>query len=140
MESKIAVCALQAFLFILIVLNPNATTTTDKKPNETLFGRTITAWHIKASLYPVIAMNTLAGILYTVVYIPSPWSIGEIIAACTCLTGCIVRLWAYATLGHLFTFELAIRKGHKLVTTGPYVFARHPSYTAFGLAFIGRIA
>lgn len=45
-----------------------------------------------------------------------------------------IRLWAMNTLGRLFTFTLSIRKGHKLITDGPYAYARHPSYTGiYGL-------
>jgi len=39
------------------------------------------------------------------------------------------RVWSMHTLGHLFTFTLSIRKGHKLIAHGPYAFVRHPSYT-----------
>lgn len=42
----------------------------------------------------------------------------------------LVRLACYKYLGRLFTFELAIREDHILVTTGPYSIVRHPAYTA----------
>lgn len=38
-----------------------------------------------------------------------------------------LRLWAKATLGSSFTYELAVPEG--LVTTGPYAVLVHPSYT-----------
>ena len=41
----------------------------------------------------------------------------------------MLRLWCYKTLGSLFTFELAIRHNHKLITSGPYAIVRHPGYT-----------
>lgn len=44
--------------------------------------------------------------------------------------GTILRVTCYRTLGKFFTFELTLRPGHSLVTTGPYAFVRHPSYTA----------
>jgi protein-S-isoprenylcysteine O-methyltransferase Ste14 len=40
-------------------------------------------------------------------------------------------------LGRFFTFELSIRDGHKLITSGPYSVVRHPSYTGLLMCFIG---
>lgn len=60
------------------------------------------------------------------------------------LVGCLlslggmgIRLWCYQALGRLFTFELALLPNHKLITTGPYAFVRHPSYTGGLLALAG---
>ena len=51
----------------------------------------------------------------------------------------LLRLQCYRTLGRFFTFEVSIRKGHQLVTTGPYSIVRHPSYSAVFLMDIGMI-
>lgn len=51
------------------------------------------------------------------------------------VTGAWIRRRCYATLGKFFTFDLSIRKDHKLVTSGPYSIVRHPSYT--GVVFVG---
>ncbi|EPQ56975.1 hypothetical protein GLOTRDRAFT_110369 [Gloeophyllum trabeum ATCC 11539] len=53
------------------------------------------------------------------------------------LFGTYLRHRCFRVLGKLFTFELAIRKDHRLVTEGPYSVVRHPSYTAGVLAFTG---
>jgi protein-S-isoprenylcysteine O-methyltransferase Ste14 len=53
------------------------------------------------------------------------------------LFGGIIRLACYRTLGNLFTFELSIRKNHKLITSGPYAVVRHPSYTGLIMAVLG---
>ncbi|PFH45074.1 hypothetical protein AMATHDRAFT_72002 [Amanita thiersii Skay4041] len=45
------------------------------------------------------------------------------------LIGSYLRLLCYRELGRHFTFELALLKNHRLVTTGPYSIVRHPSYT-----------
>ncbi|KAH7887358.1 hypothetical protein F5I97DRAFT_1935518 [Phlebopus sp. FC_14] len=44
--------------------------------------------------------------------------------------GGLLRWQCYRTLGRHFTFILSLRKGHQLVTSGPYAHIRHPSYTA----------
>ena len=43
--------------------------------------------------------------------------------------GGFIRLSCFRALGRLFTYELSVRKNHKLVTTGPYAIVRHPAYT-----------
>lgn len=58
-----------------------------------------------------------------------PWTILEILATVGALGGSLLRLWAMQTLGHFFTFEVTIRKRHSLITTGPYRWLMHPSYT-----------
>ncbi|KAG5643598.1 hypothetical protein DXG03_000606 [Asterophora parasitica] len=42
--------------------------------------------------------------------------------------GGYIRYRCYRELGTLFTFQVAIRKDHRLVTTGPYGAVRHPGY------------
>ncbi|KAH7928433.1 hypothetical protein BV22DRAFT_1192835 [Leucogyrophana mollusca] len=49
----------------------------------------------------------------------------------------LLRWFCYRELGRLFTFALSVRKGHKLVTTGPYSVVRHPSYTGAIICMIG---
>jgi len=53
------------------------------------------------------------------------------------VAGGLLRWWCYRTLGRFFTFQLSVRKGHQLITTGPYAIVRHPAYTANTLQFIG---
>ncbi|TBU47721.1 hypothetical protein BD309DRAFT_987847 [Dichomitus squalens] len=60
------------------------------------------------------------------------------------LAGCIllvssgvIRQWCYDTLGTFFTFQLALFKEHKLVTSGPYAIVRHPSYTSLVMGRLG---
>ncbi|KAL0947700.1 hypothetical protein HGRIS_013786 [Hohenbuehelia grisea] len=55
----------------------------------------------------------------------------------TMLLACALRVWCYTTLGRLFTYRVAIIPGHKLVTSGPYAHARHPSYTGVFLMLTG---
>lgn len=53
------------------------------------------------------------------------------------MSGQLIRWWAVLTLKDQFTVEVTIRSGHRLVRTGPYRFARHPSYTGMALWFLG---
>lgn len=61
--------------------------------------------------------------------------LGTIITFC----GTTLRLYSFRTLGTLFTFELCIRKDHRLVVDGPYNYVRHPSYTGLILSIIGAL-
>ena len=45
------------------------------------------------------------------------------------LFGSILRLVCFRKLGNLFTFDLTMFPAHTLVTSGPYAYVRHPSYT-----------
>ncbi|KAH0591601.1 hypothetical protein H2248_001653 [Termitomyces sp. 'cryptogamus'] len=51
--------------------------------------------------------------------------------------GTYIRLDCYRTLGHLFTFELAVEPNHKLVKERFYSYVRHPAYTGAMLIVIG---
>ena len=53
--------------------------------------------------------------------------------------GAYVRKACYTEMGKNFTFELTIRKDHRLVTSGPYSVVRHPSYAAVCLVAAGSI-
>jgi protein-S-isoprenylcysteine O-methyltransferase len=48
-----------------------------------------------------------------------------------------LRWWAVITLGKFFTIDVATHDDHALVSTGPFRFVRHPSYTGLLLAFLG---
>ena len=51
--------------------------------------------------------------------------------------GLIIRWISIIHLGRFFTVNVAIAEDHQLVTTGPYRYARHPSYTGTLLIFLG---
>ena len=53
--------------------------------------------------------------------------------------GGLIRMACHRALGRLFTWEMSVRDGHKLVTGGPYAAVRHPSYTGFALIACGNI-
>ncbi|HEX4051040.1 MAG TPA: isoprenylcysteine carboxylmethyltransferase family protein [Steroidobacteraceae bacterium] len=51
--------------------------------------------------------------------------------------GVALRWWAIASLGRLFTVDVAIAADHRLIDRGPYRLIRHPSYAGALLAFLG---
>ncbi|KAG2117172.1 Isoprenylcysteine carboxyl methyltransferase family-domain-containing protein [Suillus discolor] len=53
--------------------------------------------------------------------------------------GGMLRFYCMSTLGKFWSFQLSIRKEHKLVTNGPYSVVRHPSYTGCLLQSVGII-
>ena len=52
-------------------------------------------------------------------------------------TGCLLSVWTFRTLGTNITDTVVTRKVHNLVTTGPYVWVRHPFYCAGALLMLG---
>ncbi|CAA7265235.1 unnamed protein product [Cyclocybe aegerita] len=55
------------------------------------------------------------------------------------LQGDLLRLWCFRELGKHFTFVLTIQKDHKLMTSGPYAYLRHPSYLGIIFGFVGEV-
>lgn len=53
------------------------------------------------------------------------------------LVGAALRLWAILTLGRWFTYDVRVAEGQPVVTTGPYRWVRHPSYTGVILVLLG---
>jgi len=51
--------------------------------------------------------------------------------------GSHARVAAFRELGRFFTFELSLKDDQHLVTTGPYAWVRHPSYTGKILVAVG---
>ncbi|OJA19097.1 hypothetical protein AZE42_10047 [Rhizopogon vesiculosus] len=82
-------------------------------------------------------MQPAVGLLRQIEDMPitSPFLLGTALA----VTGGFIRWWCFRTLGRFFTFKLSVRKGHKLVTSGPYAIVRHPSYMGGIILYIGRV-
>lgn len=60
------------------------------------------------------------------------------------LLGCLLAIFgsrlrwlAYRELGHLYTFEMSIKKDHRLVRSGVYGWVRHPGYTGVAFFVVG---
>lgn len=61
----------------------------------------------------------------------------QLLGAIIWAIGTRLRLAAFARLGKFFRFDISIQRAHKLITTGPYAYVRHPSYTGILLTNIG---
>ena len=56
---------------------------------------------------------------------------------CMIFIGLSYRAWAVYKLGKYFTPTVQIQKEHRLITSGPYKYVRHPSYMGAFLAITG---
>ncbi|KIL64404.1 hypothetical protein M378DRAFT_585208 [Amanita muscaria Koide BX008] len=77
--------------------------------------------------------SVLQGIGTPIVYITRT----NIIGALLIMAGTYIRNSSFVALGPVFTFEVNILKGHKLVKHWPYSVIRHPSYTGLVMTFFG---
>ena len=53
------------------------------------------------------------------------------------VAGIGLRAWSIASLGRFFQYQIKVQPGHRVVTSGPYRYVRHPSYTGIALVLIG---
>ena len=95
--------------------------------------------------YLLIQVTTLAGLGLAIVA-PQAWPglrvaapVGAVIAAGLALgwAGIALRVWSVLTLGRSFQRVVTVTEGQDVVTSGPYQYVRHPSYTGVLLGFLG---
>ena len=55
------------------------------------------------------------------------------------VAGGALRKACYVTMGKQFTYQLALVKDHRLVTSGPYGVVRHPGYTGVLAVMAGML-
>jgi protein-S-isoprenylcysteine O-methyltransferase Ste14 len=48
-----------------------------------------------------------------------------------------LRAWSIVTLGRFFQYRIKVQPGHQVVTSGPYPYVRHPSYTGIAMVLAG---
>jgi len=95
--------------------------------------------------YILIQVTTLGGLLLALVFphtapglhIPGPVVIPVALGAIAAWSGIALRSWATLTLGRSFRRTVTVTGSQAVVTTGPYRFVRHPSYSGILLAFTG---
>ena len=66
---------------------------------------------------------------------PGVWCffVGSAVTAC----GLLFSVWARRHLGVNWSQSVTVKKGHELITSGPYALVRHPIYTGLLMAFAG---
>jgi protein-S-isoprenylcysteine O-methyltransferase len=91
-------------------------------------------------LWTVIGVSIFAGFFLRAAFpqgrLPQPHAV-YISGLILFVLGLIVRWIAIIHLGRFFTVNVAIAHDHELITTGPYRYVRHPSYTGTLLIFLG---
>jgi protein-S-isoprenylcysteine O-methyltransferase len=91
-------------------------------------------------LWTVIGLSIFAGFFLRAAFpqgrLPHPQTF-YVLGLILFLLGLIVRWVAIIHLGRFFTVNVAIADDHELITTGPYRYVRHPSYTGTLLIFLG---
>ena len=87
----------------------------------------------------VVALLSIPGIplpwLYRQIWPSGLWSF--CIGAAVTLAGLSFAVWAREHLGSNWSRAVTIKKGHELITSGPYAFVRHPIYTGILAGFLG---
>lgn len=53
------------------------------------------------------------------------------------ISGGVIRIQCFRTLGPFFTVQQVLRKDHKLITNGPYAVVRHPGYISLMMCIGG---
>ena len=69
-------------------------------------------------------------------YFPLPWHV-RTLGALLCTCGLPLLAWTHQTLGRQWSTTLQLKEEHKLITSGPYQFIRHPMYTSLSIIFAG---
>jgi protein-S-isoprenylcysteine O-methyltransferase len=64
------------------------------------------------------------------------WDAMAVAAMLLAISGLVLRTWAVRTLGRFFTMNIEVASGQTVVTSGPYRFVRHPSYTGAWLTYV----
>ena len=80
---------------------------------------------LAAALAHISATSFDYGVALTVASIALMW------------TGIALRWWSFRTLGRYFTFQVMTSADQPVITTGPYRYLRHPSYTGILLILAG---
>ncbi|HEX8990507.1 MAG TPA: isoprenylcysteine carboxylmethyltransferase family protein [Anaerolineales bacterium] len=80
-------------------------------------------------IYAASFVGLVAGLYlrYRNVGVVPSWVQG--VAMVLVVAGAALREWAIAVLGRFFSRTVSIEQGHRLITSGPFRWIRHPAYT-----------
>ncbi|KAF8884279.1 hypothetical protein CPB84DRAFT_1816978 [Gymnopilus junonius] len=98
---------------------------------------TILAWNYPASPLSELILSTLvfSGGRPDQLHLTTMSAVG----CALIVAGTLIRLSTFRYLGRYFRFHASIQKDHQLITSGPYSFVRHPSYSGFLLTHPGWV-
>ena len=88
---------------------------------------------IAITLGAAIALAVVIGSRSTGPRIAASYSLGVIVM----WLGLAIRVWAIVALGRAFRTTVEVDPGQAIVSTGPYRWVRHPSYSGLLLIVIG---
>jgi protein-S-isoprenylcysteine O-methyltransferase Ste14 len=94
---------------------------------------------VRADMVTVVSM---VGAVVVALWVPAaalpgdPW-LALVPGVALVVLGLALRQWAAGTLGHYFTRSITIRAGHRVITSGPYRFVRHPGYAGILVSVVG---
>jgi protein-S-isoprenylcysteine O-methyltransferase Ste14 len=89
---------------------------------------------IAVTLGTAIALAAVAASWATALRIAGPYRAAGLIVM---WLGLAIRFWAIAALGHAFRTTVEVDPGQAVVSTGPYRWVRHPSYSGLLLIVAG---
>jgi protein-S-isoprenylcysteine O-methyltransferase Ste14 len=89
---------------------------------------------IAVTLGTAIALAAVAASRATALGIAGPYRVEGLIVM---WLGLAIRFWAIATLGRAFRTTVEVDPGQPVVSTGPYRWVRHPSYSGLLLIVAG---
>ena len=105
-------------------------------PGDRVDDRGTRVWADVASAASIVGAVAAARSVPAATIPGDPWATAMFGSALV-LLGIAVRQWAARTLGLFFTQSVTIRSGHRVITSGPYRFVRHPGYAAVLVSFVG---
>lgn len=91
-------------------------------------------------IWVVVSVSlVIAGIVKNVssTRLPISVDLSDMLSITLTISGLALRWLSIVTLGRYFTVNVAIHPNQHVVTSGPYRFIRHPSYTGMLIAFLG---
>ncbi len=91
------------------------------------------------ALIILVARTHLAGILSTNAFFTVDNFAFNVARVALCTFGIGFAIWARLYLGRNWGMPMALKKDAELVTSGPYVYVRHPIYTGILFAMFGSL-
>jgi protein-S-isoprenylcysteine O-methyltransferase Ste14 len=106
------------------------------KPEDRVDDRGTRVWADAATAASLLGAVAAALALPAASVPGDPW-LTVVLGSVLVLLGIALRQWAGRTLGSFFTQSVAIRRDHRVVSSGPYRFVRHPGYSAMLVSMVG---